>query len=124
MMGRRPDSTLDQRNIVFRLLTVDMMNKQIASHFQACECTIFSLRTKIYQMGNVKNRHHADRPRKTTRREDIDNVISFRRNRFFSSARMSGLVNQRTNGPVNAHLISWQSTKHTKPGKYMVKKWP
>ena len=32
--------------------------------------------------------------------------------------------NQRTNGPVNAHLISWPSKaqKHTKPGKYMVKK--
>ena len=31
--------------------------------------------------------------------------------------------NQRTNGPVNAHLISSSSsTKHTKPGKYMVEK--
>ena len=27
--------------------------------------------------------------------------------------------NQRTNGPENAHLISWPSkTKHTKPGKW------
>ena len=30
--------------------------------------------------------------------------------------------NQRTNGPVNSHLISWPSKAHTKPGKYMVKK--
>ena len=33
--------------------------------------------------------------------------------------------NQRTNGPVNAHLISGSSIStihvHTKPGKYMVK---
>ena len=34
------------------------------------------------------------------------------------------MKNQRTNGPVNAHLISRPSKaqKHTKPGKYMVKK--
>ena len=33
--------------------------------------------------------------------------------------------NQRTNGPVNAHLISWPTLvkhKHIKPEKYMVKK--
>ena len=76
------------------MLTAGMMNKQIARHFQACECTISSLRirTKICQMGNVKNLHHADRPRKTTGREGIDNVTSIRRNWFLSSARMPGLV--------------------------------
>ena len=58
------------------------MNKQIVRHFQSCDFTISSLRTKIRQMGSVENRHHADRPHKTTRREDIDNVTSFRRNRF------------------------------------------
>ena len=33
--------------------------------------------------------------------------------------------NQRNNGPVNAHLISWPTLvkhKHIKPEKYMVKK--
>ena len=36
-----------------------------------------------------------------------------------------GFENQRTNGPVNAHLISWPTLvnhKHIKPEKYMVKK--
>ena len=34
-------------------------------------------------------------------------------------------INQRTNGPVNAHLISWPSrAKNIQPGKYMVKKLP
>ena len=35
-------------------------------------------------------------------------------------------INQRTNGPVNAHLISGpsKSTKHTKPGKNKVNKRP
>ena len=90
-MRRRPDSTLDRHNIVIGILTFGMMNKQIARHFQACESTISSLRTKVCQMGNVKNRHYADRPRKTTRREDIGNVASFSGNRFLSSASLSGL---------------------------------
>ena len=78
------------------MLTESMMNKQIARHFQACECTISSLRTKIRQIGSVENRHHADRPRKTTRREDIDNVTSFKRNQFLSRARTPGLVRNAT----------------------------
>ena len=77
MMGRRPDLTFDRRNIVIGMLTASMMNKQIARLFQACGCTISSLRTTICQMGNVKIRHHANRQHKTTRREDIDNVASF-----------------------------------------------
>ena len=37
---------------------------------------------------------------------------------------LSNLHNQRTNGPLNAHLISGPriSTKYTKPGKRKVKK--
>ena len=91
-MGRRPDSTLDQRSIVIGMLTAVMMNKQTARHFQACECTISSLSAKIRQIGSVKNRQHVARPRKTTRREDIENVTSFRRYRFLCSARIPGLV--------------------------------
>ena len=82
--------------IVIIMLTAGMVNKQIARHFQACECAISRLRTKICQINNVKNRHNADRPRKTTRIGDIDNVTSFRRNRFLSSARMPGLVRNAT----------------------------
>ena len=104
-MGRRPDSTLDRHNIATGILTVGMMNKQIARHFQACESTISGLRTKICQMDNVKNRNHADRPRKTTRREDIDNVTSFRRNRFLSSASSSGLVRNATGTLICARTV-------------------
>ena len=53
MLGRRPDSTLGKRKIVIGMLTAGMMNKQIVRHFQACESTISSLRTKIRQMGSV-----------------------------------------------------------------------
>ena len=73
-MGRRPDTTLDQRNIVIGMQTIGMINKQLARHVQACECTMSSLTTSIRQTGIVRNRYHADRPCKTTRREDIDNV--------------------------------------------------
>ena len=89
-MERNTDSTIDQRNIVIGMLTFRMMNKQIARHFEACDCTIPSIGTKIRQMGGVKNRHYGESPRKTNRREAIDYVTSLRRNRFLSSARMSG----------------------------------
>ena len=105
VMGRHTDSSLNQRIIVIGMLTAGMMNKQIARHFQACECTISSLGTKIRQMGSVKNRHHADRPRKTTRKEDIDNVTSFRRNRFLSNARISGLVKNATGTRICAKTV-------------------
>ena len=95
-MGHRPDSTLGKRKNVIGMLHADRMNKQIARCFQACECTKSSLRTNIPQMGSVVNWHHADRPRKTTRREDVDNVTSFRRNRFLSRARIPGLVRNAT----------------------------
>ena len=57
MTGRRPDSTLGKRRIVIGMLTVGMMNKQIVRHFQACESTISSLRTKIRQKGSIENRN-------------------------------------------------------------------
>ena len=56
MMGRHPDSTLGKRKIVVGMVTTGIMNKQIVRHFQACESTISSLRTKIRQMGSVGNR--------------------------------------------------------------------
>ena len=95
-MRRLPGPTLGKRKIVIGMLTAGMMNKKIARHFQACECTISSLRTKVHQIGSVENRHHADRPRTTTGREDIDNAMSFRRNRFLSRARIPGFVRSAT----------------------------
>ena len=120
MIGRRLDSTLYRRNIVIGMLTAGKMNKQMFRHFQACKCTTSSLRTKICQMRNVKNRYmyHADRPRRTTRREDIDNASSFRRYRFLSSARMPGLVKMpRELGFVSnsSKTTAWCSTALTSP---------
>ena len=89
-MGRRPASMLGKRKIVIGMLTAGMMNKQSVRHSQACESTISGLRAKVRQIGNVE--YHADRSRKTTRRDDIENVTSFRRNRFLSRARIPGLV--------------------------------
>ena len=105
MMGRHPDSTLDLRSIVIGMLTTGMMNKQIDRHFQACECTISSLRIMIRQIGSVKNRQHAARSRKTTRREDIENVTSVKRYRFLSSARIPGLVRSATGTWICAKAV-------------------
>ena len=105
-MGRRPDSTLGKLIIVMGLLTADMMNKQISRHFQACKRTIFSLRTNTScQMGSVENRHHAVRPRETTRREGIDNMTSFRRNRFLSREKIPSLVRNAKGNRVCAKTV-------------------
>ena len=104
-MGRRPDSTLGKHKIVIGMLTDDMTNKQIIRHIQACESTISSLRTKIRQMGSVEIESHADRSRKTTRREDIDNTTSFRRYRFLSRLRLPGLVRNATGTRMCAKTV-------------------
>ena len=54
MTGSRHDSTLGMGKIVIGMRTAGMMNKQIFRHFQACESTISSLRTKIRQMDSVQ----------------------------------------------------------------------
>ena len=101
-MGRRPNSTLGKHNIVIRILTAGMMNKLITRHFKACECMVSSLRTIIRQMGTIENRNHADRLRKTNRIEDIDNVTSFKRNRFLSLPRLPGLVRNAMGTQISA----------------------
>ena len=57
MNGRRPDSTLGKRKIVIGMLIAGMMNKKIVRHFQACESTISSLRTKLRHLGTAENRN-------------------------------------------------------------------
>ena len=68
------------------------MRKVLICVLQVVFNTISSLRTTKRGADRVKNRHHTDRPRKTPRREDIDKVTSFRRNRFLSIVRIHGLV--------------------------------
>ena len=92
MIGRRPDSTLYKRKIVIGTLSASMINKHIARYFQACECTISSLRTKSVRLAVFKIENHAHRSHKTTSREDIDIVTSFRCTRFLSRARIPGLI--------------------------------
>ena len=67
--------------------------------------SIYFFRTKIRHVSSVESRHHAVRPRKTTRKEDIDNVTSFRRNRFLSRARIRGLVRNATGTRICAKTV-------------------
>ena len=62
ILGRRPDWTFGKRKIVIGMLTTSMMNKQTAKHFQACESSLFSLRTRLVSKIEI----HADISRKTT----------------------------------------------------------
>ena len=94
MMGRRPDSTLGK--IVIGMLTAGMMNKQIVRHFELLSLRYPVLEPRYVRLAVMEIENHADRLRKTTRREDIDKVTSFRRNRFLSRARIPGLVRNAT----------------------------
>ena len=48
-------------------------------------------------------------------------IIVKKYNEIRSVTVMQKKLNQRTNGPVNAYLISWPSKAENIPGKYMVK---
>ena len=95
-MGRRPDSTLGKRKIVIGMLTAGMMNKQIVTIFKLLSLRYPFLEPRSVGIAVSKIENHTDRSRKTTRREDIDKVTSFRRNRFLSRARIPGLVRNAT----------------------------
>ena len=53
--------TFDQRNIVIGMLTAGIINKQDARHFQACESTTSSFRTKIRQTDIIPTDHVEER---------------------------------------------------------------
>ena len=72
-----------------------------SSCFIAFLLLFVSLRYPVLEPRSVRQavskiENHADRSRKTTRREDIDKVASFRRYRFLSRARIPGLVRNAT----------------------------
>ena len=97
-MGRRPDLTLGECKIVIGMLIAGMIDKQIVRRYPVLEP-----RSVRWAVSKIKN--HADRSRKTTRREDIDKVTSFRRNRFLSRARIPGLVRNATGTQICAKII-------------------
>ena len=86
------------------------MNKQIVRQFQAYKSTLASLRIRIRQMGSVEIRKPCRQISKTTRREDIDKVTSFRRNRFLSRARIPGFARNAT-GTRNLFQNSSKTTE-------------
>ena len=92
MKERRTDSTLSKHKNVIRMITAGMMNKQIVRHFKLVSLRYPVLEPRSVRWAVSKIENHDDRSRKTTRREDIDKVTSFRRNRFLSRARIPGLV--------------------------------
>ena len=102
-MGRRLDSTLGERKIVIGMLTAGKMNKQIVRHFQACESTISVLEPRSVRWAVTKIENRADRSCKTTRREEIDKVTSFRRNQ--SRARIPGFVRNATGTRICAKTV-------------------
>ena len=104
-MGRRPDWTLGKHKIVIEMLTADMIKKQLLDIFKLVSLRYPVLEPRFVRLAVSKFENHADRSRKTTRREDIDKVTSFRRNRFLSSARLPGLVINATGTQICAKTV-------------------
>ena len=80
-------------------------------------------------MYKIETRGHCQEENIESRRQKISEKKSvkakIRRWQIRGAEGGSNNHNQRTNGPVNAHLISWPTLvkhKHIKPEKYMVKK--
>ena len=58
MMGRRPNSTLDQHSIVIEMVTAGLMNKHIASHFKllSVRYPVLEPRSVIRIVSKIDNR--------------------------------------------------------------------
>ena len=105
MIGRHPDSTLGEHKIVIGMLTADMMISKLLDIFK-----LVSVRDPVLEPISVRRavskiENHADRSRKTTRREAIDNMTSFKRNPFLSRARIPGLVRNATGTRICAKTV-------------------
>ena len=103
-MGRRPDSTLGKCKIVIGMLTTGVISKLLDIYkLVSLRYPVLKPRSVIWVVSKIEN--NVDRSRKTTRREDIDKLTSFRRNWFLSRARIPGLVRNVTGTRISAKTV-------------------
>ena len=82
--GRRPELSINDRNIVFGLLEAGTLVADVARSFEGNERTIYCLQACFLQSGGEKDRPHSGRPRITTPCEVRFMVTSSRRIRFMA----------------------------------------
>ena len=87
-MGRRPELSLNDRNIAFGLLEAGTRVADMARSFVGNESTIYCLQACFLQSGSEKDRPRSRRPRITTPREARFMVTSSRHNRFMAAPKL------------------------------------
>ena len=81
-MGRRPELSVNDRNIALGLLEAGTRVADVACCFGYNEHTIYRLQARLRQTGSEKDSTRSGRPQMTTPRENRFIVTSSRRNRF------------------------------------------
>ena len=84
-MGRRPELSINDRNIAFGHHEAGTRFANVARSFEGNESTIYCLQACFRQSGSEKERPRSGRPRITPPREVRLMVTSSRRNRFMAA---------------------------------------
>ena len=87
-MGRRPELSINNRNIAFGLLEAGTRVADVAHSFEGNESTIYCLQACFRQSGSEKDGRRSGRPRITTPREVGFMVTSPQRNRFMAAPKL------------------------------------
>ena len=87
-MGRRPELSLNDRNIAFGLLEAGTRVADMARSFVGNESIIYCLQACFRQSVSEKDRPRSRRPRITTPREVRFMVTSSRHNRFMAAPKL------------------------------------
>ena len=99
-MGRRPELSINDRNVAFGLLEAGTRVADVARSFEGNESTIYCLQACFRQSGSEKDRPCSGRPRITTPREVRFMVTSSRRNRFMAVPKLVGCFRHATGTPI------------------------
>ena len=87
-MGRRPELSINDRNIAFGLLEAGIRVADVTRNFEGNERTIYCLQACFRQSGSEKDRPRSGRSRISMPCEVRFMVTSSRRNRFMAATKL------------------------------------
>ena len=95
-MGRRPELSINDRNIALGLLEAGTHVADVARSFEGNESTIYRLQARFRQTDSEKDIPRSGRPRITMPREVRFIVTSSRRNLFMTATKLVERLGQAT----------------------------
>ena len=87
-MGRRPELSINDKNIAFGLLEAGTRVADVARSFEGNASTIYCMQACFRQSGSAKDRPRSGRPRIKTPRKVRFMVTSSRRSRFMAAPKL------------------------------------